>query len=220
MEIYNCKDYILDLIPQKLYKKNYDKTTLCNIKKESNLKKILKKIYNILLIDRGIGFLHSGYKCACGIIESQEINIVYTTSPPHVPHIIGYKLKKKYKIKHIMDFRDAWHNNQLHDTNFIKRVFNYIYEGKTTRNADYIITTSDSVSKYFKEHKGIVNVETVRNGYDEEDFRFYNTSTNLGKNNDNRLTISYIGSLGGKRTLKYFLEVSYTNFDGQSLVIV
>ena len=44
-----------------------------------------------------------------GPIDTENINHVITTSPPHSTQLIGLKLKKKYPgIKWVADLRDPW----------------------------------------------------------------------------------------------------------------
>ena len=64
---------------------------------------------NFFIPDPRRGWNGYAFKKACEIIESQKINHVITTSPPHSTQLIGLKLKRKYPaIKWIADLRDPW----------------------------------------------------------------------------------------------------------------
>ena len=43
-------------------------------------------------------------------IEKYKIDIIVSTGPPHTTHLIAMKVKKKYKIPWLADFRDPWTN--------------------------------------------------------------------------------------------------------------
>ncbi len=78
-------------------------------KEDSFLKKILLWIrVNLIAPDLRIFWNYFAYKEAEQIIRTKKIDVIITTGAPNSTHLIGYKLKKRYKLRWITDFRDGW----------------------------------------------------------------------------------------------------------------
>ena len=63
---------------------------------------------NFFIPDSRIGWNKYAYRKAEEIIKNQKIDCIITTGPPHSSHLIGLKIKKKYKLKWLVDLRDPW----------------------------------------------------------------------------------------------------------------
>ena len=159
------------------------------------------------------------FKKAEEILRSGVYNAVITTGPPHSTHLIGLKLKQKYNIKWIADFRDPWfniHYNLNENRNiFIKKIDKYL-ENSVIKNADSIVAVSESLvdtqisyelrdSSYkvwvhlLLEKKAPNNtalkrkVKIIPNAFDPEDYinKTYKRSTNF--------RIKFVGALFADR---------------------
>ena len=67
-----------------------------------------------------------------------------TTGPPHSSHLVGLKIKKKFDINWIVDFRDPWSEIFYTKNQFkfkISKKINQSLERKVLNSADKIITT-------------------------------------------------------------------------------
>ncbi|MDR3094040.1 MAG: glycosyltransferase, partial [Bacteroidales bacterium] len=119
---------------------------------------------------------------------------VITTGPPHSTHLTGLKLKKKYGIRWIADFRDPWTNIQyksfLYQTVWAqKKEVNC--ERKVLKLCDVLLLAVDERSRLQKIHPD-VNPQQMRfmpNGYDESDFE-----GKMPKKPD-RLVVTYTGTI-------------------------
>ena len=87
-------------------------------------------------------------------VFSKNIYIVHCRS--HVPAVIGFFLKKIFKIKLIFDFRGLWVEERF-DYNIWnkKNIFHKLYfkvfkklESKILNNSDYIVCLTNSVKPY------------------------------------------------------------------------
>ncbi|MEJ2628853.1 MAG: hypothetical protein P8078_09880, partial [bacterium] len=80
-----------------------------NVNKRSFLQYILRFIRgNFFIPDARVGWNGFAYRKAKDIIKKYKIDTIITTSPPHSTQLIGLKLKKKFNIPWIADFRDPW----------------------------------------------------------------------------------------------------------------
>jgi glycosyltransferase involved in cell wall biosynthesis len=150
---------------------------------------------NFFIPDPRRGWNKFAFKKACELIESEGINYVITTSPPHSTQLIGLNLKKKYKkIKWIADLRDPWtdiyYYKQFYPT-LLSKAIDSNFEKKVLKNADRIITVGESLKKLFaSKMDGLAEkTKTITNGYDESDF-IDNQSVR-----PSRFTITYVGTL-------------------------
>ena len=150
---------------------------------------------NFFIPDPRRGWNKYAFQKACELIESEGIQNIITTSPPHSTQLIGLKLKKKYPdINWIADLRDPWTNiyyySQFYPT-FISKWIDRKYEETVLGKTDKIITVGFSLKKLFlSKIKGIESkTEVITNGYDEDDFSgFFSSDPPV-------FTITYVGTL-------------------------
>ena len=109
------------------------------------------------------------------IIESEVIETIVTTSPPHSTQLIGLELKRLYPhLKWVADLRDPWtdiyYNEDLYPTRWAKKR-NLCYERSVLLGADQIITVSEECKRLFAEKADVAEkIAVIPNGYDEKDF--------------------------------------------------
>jgi len=125
---------------------------------------------NFFLPDARRGWIKYAFAKACKIIEEHEINAVITTGPPHSTHLTGLKIKKKYGIKWIVDFRDPWTTIFYNDALFQTRMAIYAnqrMEQSVIDACDRLLLVSVDREKIYAD----VNKTTfLPNGYDDLDF--------------------------------------------------
>lgn len=161
---------------------------------------------NFFIPDPRRGWNRYAFKKACEIIESQKINHVITTSPPHSTQLIGLKLKRKYpSIKWIADLRDPWtdiyYYKEFYPT-WLSHFIDSSYEKSVLQSADRIITVGKSLKELFCSKLQALEskFEVITNGFDEEDF------AGLVSSKPGIFTISYIGTLSDSYPLTGFLN--------------
>ena len=138
--------------------------------------------------DRDYSWKECAIKMADKIIKKDKIDLIFSSSSPVTMHIIASKLKQKYNIPWVADFRDPWTQNHSYSFNFLRKFFEKRLEKKTMVFTDQIIVTAHLVEKILGNEYS-KPVETVTNGYDPE---YYNIS---GKLNNDCLTIRYLGKI-------------------------
>jgi glycosyltransferase involved in cell wall biosynthesis len=150
---------------------------------------------NFFIPDPRRGWNKFAFKKASGLIESENITHVITTSPPHSTQLIGLKIKKKYPdINWIADLRDPWTDIYYYNLFFptlISKWIDSVCEKNVLKNANKIITVGDSLKTLFSSKlSGVENKTTViTNGFDDDDF------AGLHSSSPEVFTISYTGTL-------------------------
>ncbi|MDR1671900.1 MAG: glycosyltransferase [Bacteroidales bacterium] len=160
---------------------------------------------NFFLPDARRGWVKYAFRESCRIIEQQDIATVITTGPPHSTHLTGCKLKRKYGIRWIADFRDPWTNIQyksfLYQTGWARKK-DLEYERQVLRLCDVLLLAVDERARLQKIHPDISpdKMLFVPNGYDEEDF--------AGKTPQNPLhpLITYTGTIAANYPLDGLLQ--------------
>jgi len=161
---------------------------------------------NLFIPDSRIGWVRFAYKEAKKIITDQNIDVVITTGPPHSAHLVGLKLKKKFDVRWIADFRDPWtdlyYNKLLYRTGYAQKKDEKL-ELKVLQSADLVLTVGPSMGKHLVQ-KGNINpskVHFIYNGYDENDYKDVKVSAD-----PNFFTITHIGVLSPAQPITPFLN--------------
>ena len=155
-------------------------------------------IFNILM---------GGYR----IIKEHKINVFMTSGPPMSAHLGGLLLKYLTHAKWIADFRDPWAKIIIRRPDYMhtacSNTMQKWLEYQVIRKADVVVSTTLSVSEYFKlilpKNKRSKCI-TITNGFDESDFMGIAHSTSR---ETHAIKITYAGTLYLKRDPEPFFEV-------------
>ena len=168
----------------------------------------LKNIMNdyIFIPDNKIGWIPFALLTAIKLLKSDDIKVIYTSSPPHSIHLLGCLLKNLTGKPWVADFRDQWTYNPLYVPSCkAADIINGLLERSVYRVCDKIIHVTETDRFRASEKFGVsVNkIITISNGYDEEDF--YGKSCCEHKDG---FIIAYFGHLygGREKTLDNFLK--------------
>lgn len=140
------------------------------------------------------------------ILREEEIDLIYTSSPPHSTHLIGYFLKRFSGLPWVADFRDPWTLNEYFQekptTPKMKQLETYL-ERLVINGCDHLVANTRSVAEAFRwkfNHLPLSGISIIPNGYDPEDFQ------GLEPHNFEKFTITHLGSLYGRRQPIEFLK--------------
>jgi hypothetical protein len=118
----------------------------------SSVKKIsiLKELFNIFLF---FHWLPLSFVKGSQIIRKNNIRIIYTSAPPFFSLVLGYLLKKFFKIPLVIEYRDPWSNNPyvLGDMSELTKKNYYKIEKKVLKTSDVIIAISEGLKDYLIE---------------------------------------------------------------------
>ena len=173
---------------------------------KTNLGRVLDKAGSIVvkylsLPDHMVYWVPFAYFKARRLLKDKNPSIVYTSSPPHSEHLVGFLLKKRFRKIWIADLRDPIMDNvSAKNFGFVEKIINSKLERLIIKNADAVITNSNSAQRSLEKKYDTKSVKTIYNAFDEEDFN----STKIDK--FSHYTIAHIGSIYGTRKVDILFE--------------
>lgn len=149
------------------------------------------------LPDDKMGWLYPGISTAVRLIRERDIDVIYSSGPPHTCHVIALLAKKFTGKFWVADFRDPWTTAvqaQEIETGFSRWVARYL-EKKVMKHADLVLATTpdlhqDLARLYPQLEDG--RIATLLNGFDEDDFRDRKKKT---RRPEDKITFLYAGNL-------------------------
>ena len=189
------------LEPYKLYKKFTGKSVDEKIKQETFSGAEGKEGLavwirgNFFIPDARKFWVKRSVKRLSSFLKENHIDAIVSNGTPHSCHLIGLKLKKKFNIPWLADFRDPWtlvdYFDQLKLTGLARRK-HYRLEYSVLENADAVTTVSSTWEKDFKKI-GAKKTATITNGFDGHDF------TSLKNIESDKFVITHLGTLSKYR---------------------
>lgn len=164
---------------------------------KSPIKKLAKYLRsNVFIPDAKIGWYYNVRKKAVDLVNSEQIDTIITTGPPHTTHLIGNYVKQKTGVKWIVDFRDPWtgifYEKYLSRSERSKQK-NKSLEQMVLANSDEIITVSNGLKQEFPSADEKITV--IANGFDPADLPKYEpTKTKY-------FTLVYTGNLKANQNI-------------------
>ncbi len=127
---------------------------------------------NLFIPDAKIGWIPAAVRKGLEIIRQDNVQLIYSTSPPQTVNLIARKISKKSGIKWVADLRDPWtdifYYHQLKRMKWAKRYDRYL-EKSTLNSARSIITVSSSLAQLFKT-KIPNQYHVIPNGFESRKF--------------------------------------------------
>ncbi|MBE0426202.1 MAG: glycosyl transferase GT4 family protein [Nitrospirae bacterium] len=166
--------------------KNFDYSTW-----KSKMIKFVREV--IAFPDNFIGWYNYAIDSASDLLVREKVDAMISTSYPVTAHLIASKLKKKYRIPWIADFRDLWTQNHYVNKYKLIKYIERRLELKTLSDADVLVTAHPLVNVLQRLHKS-KKILCITNGYDVDDFPEIQVKLT------DKFTITYTGKLyNGKR---------------------
>ncbi len=179
------------------------------IKKEDQKISLKEKIAEFIratffIPDARIAWLFSAKKELKSLFRALKIDAVYSSSPPYTCSLIGHYVQKEFGIPWVAGFRDPW-------TNFISSPKRWFLPASIDKNMEHtVFSKADAVECAWKgiikdvfnkySDLSIDKFHFVPNGFDSADFPKVDFQEN------EKFTITYTGSMYGRRNPKSFLE--------------
>ncbi len=177
-------------------------------KKGSVLNKIRSILFSFLEFpDKYIGWAGKAIREGKRIIRDEQIDVVFTTAPPHSIFLIAAVLKKRTGVKLVVDFRDPWALASWIDTGGVKQFIKKRLEKFVVENADLLVFVTDKLLKTYQEEYTQIPAEKFKlfsNGFDPDDFNAEDAAAETPPRAFVRIV--HLGTLYKKRNPMPFIE--------------
>lgn len=148
------------------------------------------------------------------VLAVENIDVLYSTAPTPVAHLIARHLKRATGLPWIADFRDPWEalfpeSVYIEDENKLKHAVEIAIAEQTVEEADLVIANTELLGEAFRErfpHLPAEKFVTLPNGFDPQDFAGVTPTTREGE----KLTLTHAGTFfPGLRTPDEILQTMY-----------
>ncbi len=154
--------------------------------------------------DARIGWLLSAGKMIKQIRKEHKIDAVYSSSPPYTCSLIAKNFKKISDVPWVAGFRDPWRGFISAPKRwFLPETIDIMMEKSVFSTADAVECAWDGIIKDALNKYPRLNKKKffhVPNGFDSSDFPI------VEKKRNNKFTVTYTGSLYGRRNPASFFE--------------
>lgn len=156
--------------------------------------------------DARIGWLRNAVHEGIRLVKEEGIDAIYTSSPPYTCALIGRNIKRRTGLPWVAGFRDPWTGFlTTPDRWWLPSAIDKSLERSVFTEADAVECAwegiiDDAVGKYPSLDR--TKFHHVPNGYDSSDFPAPGA---YPRPSDNRFTITYTGSMYGRRNPATFL---------------
>jgi len=154
--------------------------------------------------DARIGWYPYAVPAGLEIIRREKIDAIYSSSPPYTTAVIARKLHRSTKLPWIAGFRDPWTGFlSTPERWWIPRRVDRRLEASVFEDADIIEAAWKGILKDIADKMPRINRQKLAylpNGFDADDY------PKLDLRRNERFTVSYTGSMYGKRNPKTFLQ--------------
>jgi len=150
------------------------------------------------------GWYFPAVKAGEKLIEELNIDVIFSSGPPWISHLIAKQLKNRHNLPWIADFRDPWAHflPEAKGPQWRHRLQERL-EDQSIRSADLVICNTDRLRQAFEKQYGELDsskFRTLTNGYEDAQ-----NSTPAKLPADKRVFL-HLGSIYGLRRIDTFLE--------------
>lgn len=174
-----------------------------NVNIPEPLARFLRWIFNFIYIpDNKKKWIESGLDKALQIIDTQQIDIVFSTAPPYSNLMLAKQIKQKTGIPAVMDLRDDWVGSHLlqYPTSWHRKKMEKL-EFETLSDANALVTVNQRIADSIYS-RTLKKVKVIGHGYDPQDFE---ESADLAPASPNKISFLYSGTFYPDSTPKAFL---------------
>ncbi len=129
---------------------------------------------NFFIPDARRAWIRPSIRFLRSYVESESIDAMISTGPPHSMHLIAMGVAAKHAIPWITDFRDPWTNIDFYGHLRLLRCADARHrrlERRVLQRASKVVTVSPSWVADFARISGRSDITLITNGYDPADFQ-------------------------------------------------
>ncbi|MDO9578653.1 MAG: hypothetical protein Q7J16_12285 [Candidatus Cloacimonadales bacterium] len=167
---------------------------------------------NLIVPDARKVWNRFAFQAASKELRTVQYNAIVTSGPPHSTHLIGLKLKEKFHLKWIADFRDPWTK-----IDYLEKVKRHPFtekmdkklEVKVIAQSDFILSINQKILQDLgADQKGKI----IPNGFDPADF------WGIEKEKTENFEINYFGNITRERDPAIVLKAVNQLFTNNSKI--
>lgn len=159
----------------------------------------------VFTVDAQLGWLPAAVRRGTEILQSDDYSLIYSTSAPYTDHLVAYRLKQKFGLPWVADFRDPWIlNMHAHFPTHLHKKICINLEKQVISNADQVLVVSEPMRQQFIRqypHVSPSHFVTITNGYDREDYE----NTTKHELAPDKFQLVYTGSLYASQSIRTVL---------------
>ncbi|MFY8001180.1 MAG: glycosyltransferase [Candidatus Kapaibacteriota bacterium] len=170
------------------------------------LRKMLSRVSNWLFVpDNKRSWARQAYKTAAKLLEEEKYDLIFVSAPPFSAMQAAARLKKKFGVPLVVDYRDLWVGNQF--MSFPTPLHSHLHERMeyaVLREANKIVVTNRRMKERMLLHHPFLqhdDITIISQGYDPADFLVPPVQRTNWK-----FRIGYAGIFYDFITPKYFLK--------------
>ena len=174
-------------------------------------REFIRKLFNrlsqsVFIPDNKISWSKKAYQAASQILEKENFDIIFVTIPPFSAFNMAVKLKKKFDIPLLTDYRDLWVGSYF--AFYPTPVHKFLHkrmEYRALKIVDKITVTNRKIKeKLINSYKFLTfdDIVIVSHGYDAADFE----NIKLVPKNTDKMVLTYAGVFIEYSTPEYFLR--------------
>lgn len=152
------------------------------------------------------GWYFPAVRAAEKLIRQEKIDVIFSSGPPWVSHLVAGRLKKKYGLPWIADFRDPWARflAEKKGPRWQQRLTEKLQD-RCIRSADVVICNTDRLCQAFQQHYSDLDSSKFRiltNGYEDPKTQILPEP----KSPTEKRVFLHLGSIYGLRRTDTFLQ--------------
>ncbi len=147
------------------------------------------------LPDQWVTWWMGAVPAGLSLVRKYRPDVIWSTYPIATAHLIGLTLHRLSGIPWVADFRDPMTDDVYPEEKSQRRNFRWIEE-KAKKYASYLIFTTRSTQlMYLERYPELLSSRCILipNGYDEEDFKYINTSKPVDSRKDHMVRLLHNG---------------------------
>jgi len=130
---------------------------------------------NLFIPDARMGWYFPAVKEASEYLKNNKVDAIVSNGPPHIAHLIGKKLSKKFNIPLISVFIDPWVDISYYigqKRNKLTLAIDNKLENSVMRHSSQVVVVTKTLKEYFvKKYPFLKNkIHVLHWGYNEDDF--------------------------------------------------
>lgn len=103
--------------------------------------------------DRYWGWYFKAVSAADAVMSSRKIDLIFSSGPPFICHLIARKLRRKYGIPWIADFRDPWASNEIATKQPAwRQAMDRRWEASCVHDSSLVVCNTDRLRERFAQH--------------------------------------------------------------------